>query len=52
VNPERLGLELTRLLDPATARRIRVELSEVRGHLGEPGAAGRVVEDLLRKLGA
>lgn len=51
VNPERLGVELTRLLDPEVARRVRAELSEVRGHLGEPGAAGRVAEDLLRKLG-
>lgn len=51
VNPERLGVELTRLLDPDTARRVRAELGEVRGHLGEPGAAGRVAEDLLRKLG-
>lgn len=50
VNPERLGAELTRLLEPATARRIRAELGDVREHLGEPGAAGRVAEDLLRKV--
>ncbi len=50
VNPERLGQELTRLLDPDEARRLRAGLAEVRGHLGEPGAAARVVEDLLRKL--
>jgi lipid-A-disaccharide synthase len=50
VNPERLGRELARLLDPEVARRIRAELGEVRGHLGEPGAAGRVAEDLLGKL--
>lgn len=50
VNPERLGVELARLLEPETARRIRAELGEVRGHLGEPGAAGRVAEDLLHKL--
>ena len=50
VNPERLGRELTRLLDPAVARGIRAELGEVRGHLGEPGAAGRVAEDLLGKF--
>jgi lipid-A-disaccharide synthase len=50
VNPERLGEELSRLLDPETARRVRAELGEVRGHLGEPGAAGRVAEDLLGKL--
>lgn len=50
VNPERLGVELSRLLEPETARRLRAELGEVRGHLGEPGAAGRVAEDLLAKL--
>ncbi|NWJ40222.1 MAG: lipid-A-disaccharide synthase [Geothrix sp.] len=50
VNPERLGVELTRLLEPETARRVRAELGDVRGHLGEPGAAGRVAEDLLGKL--
>ena len=50
VNAERLGLELARLLEPATARRIRAELGAVRGHLGEPGAAGRVAEDLLAQL--
>lgn len=50
VNPGRLGRELTRLLDPAEAGRIRADLAEVRGHLGEPGAAARVVEDLLGKL--
>ena len=50
VNAARLGVELARLLEPATARRIRAELGEVRGHLGEPGAAGRVAEDLLRKI--
>jgi lipid-A-disaccharide synthase len=50
VNAERLGVELTRLLEPATAQRVRAELGAVRGHLGEPGAAGRVAEDLLAKL--
>jgi len=50
VNAERLGVELSRLLDPEVARRIRAELGQVRGHLGEPGAAGRVAEDLLGKL--
>ena len=50
VNADRLGLELSRLMDPETARRIRAELGEVHGHLGEPGAAGRVAEDLLGKL--
>ncbi|WP_243324380.1 lipid-A-disaccharide synthase [Geothrix sp. SG200] len=52
VNPERLGVELARLLDPEVARRVRADLGEMRGHLGEPGAAGRVAEDLLGKLQA
>lgn len=51
VHAGRLGLELARLLDPDQAQRARAALAEVRGHLGEPGAAGRVAEDLLRKLG-
>jgi lipid-A-disaccharide synthase len=50
VNAERLGLELARLLEPETARRVRTDLGAVRGHLGEPGAAGRVAVDLLAKL--
>ncbi|HJV22988.1 MAG TPA: lipid-A-disaccharide synthase [Holophagaceae bacterium] len=50
VNPQRLGEVLARLLEPDNARRIRAELGEVRGHLGAPGAAGRVAEDLLAKL--
>lgn len=50
VNARRLGVELARLLDPDVARHVRAELGEVRGHLGEPGAAGRVAEDLLGKL--
>ena len=50
VNARRLGVELAQLLDPDVARHVRAELGEVRGHLGEPGAAGRVAEDLLGKL--
>ena len=50
VNPQRLGLELSRLLDPAKAAESRRDLGEVRAHLGEPGAAARVAEHLLGKL--
>ncbi|HEX9081060.1 MAG TPA: lipid-A-disaccharide synthase, partial [Holophagaceae bacterium] len=47
VNVDRLERELTGLLDPLEAPAIRAGLAEVRGHLGEPGAAGRVAEHLL-----
>jgi lipid-A-disaccharide synthase len=50
VNAHRLGVELARLLDPEVARRVRADLGAVRGHLGAAGAAGRVAEDLLKKL--
>lgn len=50
VNPDRLAVELARLLDPDIARNLRAGLAEVRGHLGAPGAAARVAEDLLGKL--
>jgi lipid-A-disaccharide synthase len=47
VNPQRLGLELDRLLDPEVAGRMRADLAQIRAHLGPPGAAGRVAEHLL-----
>jgi lipid-A-disaccharide synthase len=50
VNPDRLGAELLRLLDPDVAGSVRSDLGEIRGHLGVPGAAGRVAENLLGKL--
>ncbi|MBK7292503.1 MAG: lipid-A-disaccharide synthase [Holophagaceae bacterium] len=50
VNPQRLGEELTRLLEPGPAARMRADLGSVRAHLGEPGAAGRVAEHLLSRL--
>jgi len=51
VNAQRLGVELAALLDPGTAARMRAELGKIRAHLGEPGAAGRVADHLLGKLG-
>jgi len=48
VNPMRLAEELDKLLDPTCAADVRRDLAEVRTHLGEPGAAGRVAEHLLR----
>ena len=50
VNPERMGQELTRLLEPEHAAGVRRDLAEVRAHLGEPGAAGRVAKHLLGTL--
>jgi len=50
VNPDRLGLELERLLDPQIAAEMRASFLEVRAHLGEPGAAGRVAQHLYSKL--
>ncbi len=50
VNPQRLGRELARLLEPGPAGRMRADLGSVRAHLGAPGAAGRVVEHLLSRL--
>ena len=47
VNPRRLAQELERLLDPATATRMRADLSEIRARLGPPGAADRVAAHLL-----
>jgi len=51
VNPVRLGRELDRLLEPGHAARVRAELLEVRKHLGQPGAADRVAEHLIRSMG-
>ncbi len=44
--PAKIAVQLQRLLDPADAERARVleGLAEVRGKLGEPGAARRVAE--------
>ena len=44
--PRKVAAQLTRLLDSADAERTRVldGLSEVRGKLGQPGAAARVAE--------
>jgi lipid-A-disaccharide synthase len=50
VNREALDQELQRLLDPTVAANARKDLLEVRSHLGEPGAAGRVAEHLLSKF--
>jgi len=50
VNPGRLGQELSKLLQPTHAESVRKDLAEVRAHLGEPGAAGRVAEHLLSKM--
>lgn len=48
VNPVRLRTVLKDLLDPAKAAGMRKELAGLRARLGEPGAARRVAEHLLR----
>ncbi len=50
VNADELSNVLQRLLDPATAQKIREDLGTVRQHLGEPGAAARVAEHLLHSM--
>lgn len=50
VNPANLSAILTQLLEPEEAARRRALLATVRPHLGEPGAAARVAEDLLSRL--
>jgi lipid-A-disaccharide synthase len=50
VNPDRLGQELSRLLEPETAAKMRASFLEVRSHLGQPGAGHRVAEHLLSKM--
>lgn len=50
VEPERLGRELARLLDPAEGAALRADLATVRIKLGEPGAAGRVADHLLATM--
>jgi lipid-A-disaccharide synthase len=50
--PERMAAEIERLLEggPARAEQLRA-LAEVRSTLGEPGAAGRVAEEIVRRMG-
>jgi len=50
VNPGRLGRELERLLKDETAARMKRDLHGIRERLGNPGAADRVAEHLLRAL--
>lgn len=54
VRPPVMAETLGKLLDPTSGRRARMirELAEVRGHLGEPGAAGRVAEMAIALAGA
>jgi len=50
VNPARLGQVLKELLEPAHAARMRQDLAGIRARLGEPGAARRVADHLLKAL--
>jgi len=50
-SPERMALELERLLPEGPARRAQLEgLREVRARLGEPGAPRRVAEEVSRMV--
>ncbi|MDR3669853.1 MAG: lipid-A-disaccharide synthase [Holophaga sp.] len=50
VNAARLGTELSALLEPARAARMRQDLGQLRAHLGQPGAAGRVADHMLSRF--
>jgi lipid-A-disaccharide synthase len=50
VTPEILARTLIGLLDPVRGEAMRRDLAELRGRLGEPGAAGRVAEHFLKGL--
>jgi lipid-A-disaccharide synthase len=51
VTPERLGHELSKLLDPSGAEAMRRDLAQVRQRLGEPGAASRIAAHLAASIG-
>lgn len=48
VNGARIADEVRRLVAPGNYERVRAELAEVRARLGEPGAARRVAEEIIR----
>lgn len=50
VNPARLEKELLSLLEPEAAAQMRAELSGIRAHLGEAGAAERMAAHLVQKM--
>lgn len=50
VNAPNLTQVLRGLLEPAKAAALRAELAEIRSHLGEAGAAGRVAAHLCQAL--
>jgi lipid-A-disaccharide synthase len=50
VNPAGLAEALAGLLDPVRSGAMRMDLAELRGKLGKPGAAGRVAGHLLNGL--
>ena len=49
--PEKIAAEMLRLLEGDNIAKMREDLAEVRGHLGEPGAAARAAASMLKRLG-
>lgn len=48
VNGERIAAEVRKLVAPEHYARVAADMAEVRGKLGEPGAAKRVAEEIVR----
>jgi lipid-A-disaccharide synthase len=48
VNGERIAAEVRRLVAPENYARVAADMAEVRSKLGEPGAAKRVAEEIVR----